>query len=174
MVHAGADGPAAEAGRPQAGRAGGASQAQVGGFPLALDRLYHTGTHMWVWLTAPDHARIGMDSLGVETSGTLAELSLPPVRAELAAGRPFGQLEAAKFVGPLVSPVSGTVLAVNEAVAADPGLAEREPYGAGWLIEAELSSPAEELPGLLGDPEEITRWFAAAVADYRRKGVIAQ
>ena len=147
---------------------------QVAGFPLAPDLLYQPETHMWVLLTGMARARIGMDVLGIETSGTLAELSLPPVRAKLAAGRPFGQLEAAKFVGPLVSPVSGTVLAVNEAVAADPGLVEREPYGAGWLIEAELSNPAGELPGLLRDPEEITRWFAAAAESYRREGVIAQ
>jgi glycine cleavage system H protein len=147
---------------------------QVAGFPLAPDLLYQPETHMWVLLAGTARARIGMDSLGIETSGTLAELSLPPVRTELAAGRPFGQLEAAKFVGPLISPVSGTVLAVNQAVAADPGLAEREPYGAGWLVEAQLTSPAEELPGLLGGAEEVTRWFAAAVEDYRREGVIAQ
>jgi glycine cleavage system H protein len=147
---------------------------QVAGFPLAPDLLYQPDTHMWVLPTGEARAQIGMDALGIETSGTLAELSLPPVRAELAAGRPFGQLEAAKFVGPLVSPVSGTVLAINEAVAADPGLAEREPYGAGWLIEAELSNPAAELPGLLRDPEEITRWFAAAAENYRREGGIAQ
>jgi glycine cleavage system H protein len=157
-----------------AGQARQAPLVQVAGFPLAPDLLYQPETHMWVLLTGTARARIGMDSLGIETSGTLAELSLPPVRAELAAGRPFGQLEAAKFVGPLVSPVSGTVCAVNDAVAADPGLAEREPYGAGWLVEAELTNPAADLPGLLHDPGEITQWFAAAVEDYRRKGVIAQ
>lgn len=147
---------------------------QVGGFTLALDLLYQTETHMWVLLTGASRARIGMDPLGVETSGTLAQLSLPPVGTGLAAGRPFGQLEAAKFVGPLVSPVSGTVLAVNEEAAADPGLAESDPFGAGWLIEAQLSDAAGELPALLSDPDEITRWFVAAVADYRLKGVIAQ
>ena len=148
--------------------------AQVGGFPLAPDLLYQAETHMWVLLTGAARARIGMDSLALETSGTLAELSLPSAGAELVAGRPFGQLEAAKFVGPLVSPVTGTVLAVNEAVAADPGLAEREPYGAGWLIGAELSNPAEELSGLVRGAGEVARWFAAAVEDYRRAGVIAQ
>jgi glycine cleavage system H protein len=169
-------GPADRPGRTGPGPADPAGQAwlvEVGGFPLALDLLYQAETHMWV-LATEAWARIGMDPLGIETSGTLAELSLPPVGAELVAGRPFGQLEAAKFVGPLVSPVSGTVLAVNEAVAADPGLAERDPYGAGWLVEAELSNPAQELPGLLRDADEITRWFAAAVEDYRREGVIAQ
>ncbi len=146
----------------------------VKGFPLALDRRYHPGTHMWVRQTAPGRARIGMDPLGVETSGTLAQLSFLAVGSELAAGRPFGQLEAAKFVGPLVSPVSGTVLAVNEAVAGDPGLAERDPFGDGWLIEAALSDADGELPTLLGDPDEITQWFSATVEDYRLKGVIAE
>ena len=146
----------------------------VSGFPLALDRCYHAETHMWVLATGPGRVRIGMDPLGIETSGTLAQLSFVPVGTELTAGRPFGQLEAAKFVGPLVSPVSGTVLAVNDAVAADAGLVERDPYGAGWLIEARLSDAAGELPGLLADAAEITAWFAAKIADYRRMGVIAQ
>jgi glycine cleavage system H protein len=146
----------------------------VAGFPLALDRRYHVGTHMWVLLSEPGQARIGMDPLGIETSGTLAELSFVPVGTELIAGRPFGQLEAAKFVGPLVSPVSGIVLAVNDAAAIDAALTVRDPYGAGWLIEVSLSDAAGELPALLADPDEITTWFAAKIADYRRMGVIAQ
>lgn len=150
---------------------------EVQGFPLALDRLYHPATHMWVAPAGTGESggvRIGMDPLGVETSGTLAQLSLPVAGTELTEGRPFGQLEAAKFVGPLVSPVPGTVVAVNEAVAEDPGLAERDPYGDGWLIEVQLACPVSELPGLLADPGEITRWFTATVEDYRLKGVIAQ
>lgn len=151
-----------------------AALAEVSGFPLALDRLYHPDTHMWVLLTGPGRARIGMDPLGIETSGTLAQLSVPEAGTKLVAGRPFGQLEAAKFVGPLVSPVSGTVLAANDAVAADPGIAERDPYGAGWLIEAGLSDADGELTALLGDPDEVTGWFVGQVEDYRLKGVIAQ
>jgi hypothetical protein len=58
-------------------------------------------------------------------------------------------------------------------VAVDAGLAERHPYGAGWLIDASLSA-AGELPGLLADPAEISAWFAAKIADYRFRGVIAQ
>jgi len=145
----------------------------VRGFPLALDRSYHPASHMWVKLTAPGRARIGMDSLSVETSGTLAELSLPAPGVALAAGQPFGQLEAVKFVGPLTSPVSGTVRACNTAAAADPGLVERDPFGDGWLIEAELTGPGE-LDVLLSDPGEITAWYAASIADYRSRGAIAE
>lgn len=146
----------------------------VQGFPLALDRRYDPDTHMWVWLTGRVLARIGLDALGIETSGTLAQLSFAAAGTEVVRGRPFGQLEAAKFVGPLVSPVSGTIVAVNEAVAADPIIAERKPYDAGWLIEVHLTDANGELPALLSDPDEITRWFAVKIADYRVKGVIAQ
>jgi glycine cleavage system H protein len=58
---------------------------EVRGFPLALDRGYHPGSHMWVKQTGPGRVRIGMDPLALETSGTLAELSLPAAGAEPAA-----------------------------------------------------------------------------------------
>lgn len=158
---------------PAAARDDGAL-AQVSGFALALDRRYDAETHMWVAPAGAGRVRAGMDALGVETSGTLAQLSLPAPGATVARGRPFGQVEAAKFVGPLISPVSGTVLAANDAVAADPGVAERDPYGDGWLVEIELSDPDGELPALLAGPGEIEAWFAGKVADYRLTGVIAE
>ena len=156
---------------PAAGRGG---LIQIQGYPLALDRLYQPDTHMWVLPAGPGLVRIGIDPLGAETSGTLAQLSFLAPGTELAAGRPFGQLEAAKFVGPLVSPVSGTLAAVNRAVASDPGLAEQDPFGAGWLIEAGIGGAARALPGLLADPDEITAWFAGRVQEYQLKGVLAQ
>ena len=145
----------------------------VSGFALALDRSYQPDTHMWVKVTEPGRVRIGMDPLGIETSGTLAQLSLPVAGAELTAGRPFGQLEAVKFVGPLTSPVSGTVVAANTAAETDPGVVERDPFGDGWLIEADLSDPAE-LADLVADPDELTAWYAARIEEYRLSGAIAQ
>ena len=144
------------------------------GYPLALDRLYQPDTHMWVRPAGAGLVRVGMDALGVQTSGTLAQLSFRAAGTALAAGRPFGELEAAKFVGPLVSPVTGTLTAVNEAIAADPGLAEQDPYGAGWLVEASIAGAAQELPGLLADPDQIIAWFTAKVQEYQLKGVLAQ
>jgi glycine cleavage system H protein len=160
-------------------RTGQVQQVVVDGFPLALDRRYHPETHMWVLASGPGRVKIGMGPLGIETSGSLVQLSFLPAGSELEAGRPFGQLEAAKFVGPLVSPVSGVVLAVNEAVAMDAGLAERDPYGDGWMIEADLGragpgGTTAELVELLADPAEIMAWFAAKIAGYRSAGVIAQ
>jgi glycine cleavage system H protein len=158
--------------------------AEVAGFPVALDRAYDPENHLWVAVGEPARgsggvphmivvARIGLDALGVETSGTLAQLAFVEVGEPIKRGEAFGSLEAAKFVGPLTSPLSGRVTATNEAVVADPRLVESDPYGAGWLIELTLSDPSE-LDGLVRGAEAIPDWFAAEVADYRLKGVLAE
>ncbi len=145
----------------------------VAGFGVALDRAYDGTGHFWVSMVAPDRARIGMDALGVETSGTIAQLAFVPVGEQLKRGEAFGSLEAAKFVGPLVSPLSGTVSVTNDAVVADPALVEREPYSGGWLLELHLTDPAE-LGELVSGAEPIRAWFEAEVEDYRLKGVLAE
>jgi glycine cleavage system H protein len=147
--------------------------AEVAGFGVALDRAYDPAGHFWVSQTGPDSARIGMDALGVETSGTLAQLAFLPTGEHLKRGEAFGSLEAAKFVGPLTSPLSGTVTAANDAVVADPSIVERDPYGEGWLVELTLPDPGE-LGELISGADAVTAWFAAEVEDYRLKGVLAE
>lgn len=146
---------------------------EIDGYPLVLDRAYQPDDHLWVQPLEGGRVRIGMDPLGVETSGTLAQLAFEPVGATVARGEPFGSLEAAKFVGPLVAPISGTIAAHNDDALADPSLVERDPFGAGWLVELAPSALEEELGFLLrGDP--VRPWFEGKLADYRLRGVIAE
>ncbi|HEV3365753.1 MAG TPA: glycine cleavage system protein H [Acidimicrobiia bacterium] len=145
----------------------------VAGFGVALDRAYDGTGHFWVSMVGPDRARIGMDALGVETTGTIAQLAFLPAGEHLKRGEAFGSLEAAKFVGPLTSPLSGTVSATNNAAVVDPTLVERDPYGAGWLIEIDLADPGE-LSDLVSGSQPIKVWFEAEVEDYRMKGVLAE
>jgi glycine cleavage system H protein len=146
---------------------------EVAGFGVALDRAYGPAGHFWVSMVGPDRARIGLDALGVETSGTIAQLAFLPVGEHLKRGEAFGSLEAAKFVGPLASPLSGTVGATNDAVVADPALVERDPYGAGWLVELDLADDGERRD-LISGADVIPDWFEAEVEDYRMKGVLAE
>lgn len=146
---------------------------EVAGFRVALDRAYDATGHFWVSMVAPGRARLGMDALGVETSGTIAQLAFVPIGEEVKRGQAFGSLEAAKFVGPLVSPLSGVVSATNDSVVADPALVEREPYSGGWLLELELADPGE-LGELVSGTKAIQVWFEAEVEDYRLKGVLAE
>ena len=146
---------------------------EVAGFGVALDRAYDPSGHFWISMPSDDRARIGMDSLGIETSGTIAQLAFLPIGEQLKRGEAFGSLEAAKFVGPLTSPLSGAVVATNDAVVGDPALLERDPYGEGWLIEMALAEPSE-LGELISGADAIPAWFAAEVEDYRLKGVLAE
>ena len=143
----------------------------VSGFAVETDLAYDLDRHMWVSSQDAGVVRIGMDSLGLETSGTLAQLSFQP-HGEIARGEPFGSLEAEKFVGPLVSPLSGRILAVNESAMTDPGLVEREigvdmNKGEIWRRESldHLIESGRE-PGDPRDPGEIED--VLAVAELRR------
>jgi glycine cleavage system H protein len=147
---------------------------EVSGYRLALDRAYDPATHLWVQVLGPGRVRVGMDPLAVETSGTLAQLAFIPAGEAVTRGEAFGSLEAAKFVGPLQSPLSGTVTAANQAVLGDPRLVERDPFGEGWLIELQPADPGGELPLLVEGEERVVPWFAGEVEDFRLKGVLAE
>lgn len=145
----------------------------VGGYPLRTDRCYDPETHLWVREVAAGRVLVGMDALTAETSGTLAQLAVQPAGTPVVRGQAFGSLEAAKFVGPMISPVTGTLVRGNEAVLADPDLVLRDPYDAGWLAEIEPSDWASELPLLLCGTA-LRSWLERAVADYRERGLIAE
>jgi len=146
---------------------------EVEGYRVALDRSYDAETHVWVSVLTPDRVRIGMDPLGVETSGTLAQLSFLPLGTTLFRGQSFGSLEAAKYVGPLTTPLSGVLTACNEAVLDNPGLPEVDPYDDGWLVELSPTALGQEHPMLVSG-SDVVPWFTRRLADYRLKGVIAQ
>jgi glycine cleavage system H protein len=145
----------------------------VHGYLIDLGRRYDPERHSWVEVLAGDRVRVGLDPLGVETFGDLVELVILDPGIELARGQAFGSVEAAKFVGPLTMPVSGTIVARNEAVVADPRTVAAAPFGGGWLIEVAPSDPGE-LDGLLAEPEAIRRWFEAKAAEYEAEGVVAE
>ena len=147
---------------------------EVAGYTLVADRSYDPASHLWVEVLEPGRVRVGVDPLAVETGGTIAQLAFAAPGDLLARNEPLGSLEAAKFVGPLLSPLSGTVLAVNHAVMADPRLVEGDPFGAGWLVELEPSDPGGELPLLVSGEERIRAWFASELDDYRLKGLVAE
>ncbi|HET6953036.1 MAG TPA: hypothetical protein VFI47_21830 [Acidimicrobiales bacterium] len=148
-----------------------ADRLEIEGYRVAIDRAYHPHTHVWVERLAGT-VRLGLDPLGLETMGTLAQLALAAVGTVVERGDAVGTLEAETFVGPLESPLSGSVVAVNDAAADEPRSVHDDPFAA-WLVElapADLDAEASAL--VAGD--DIGPWFAAKVADYRLKGVLAE
>lgn len=151
------------------------SVTSVGGFEVWLDLAYAEGSHMWVDLSTPEAARVGLDTLGVQTTGSLAHVDLVPVGTELRRGDALGTVEADKFVGPLRSPLSGVVSERNEAVLEDPGLIQHTPYSGGWLLVlAPLAGGWGGEPGrLVQGPDAVRSWFDQEIRRFRLEGVLA-
>lgn len=91
--------------------------------------------HEWISAAAPH--RVGISDYAQDALGDLTFVEVPEVGAEVTKGEEFGTLESTKSVSPLLSPVDGKVTAINEALADDPGLVNRDPYGEGWIMEVE-------------------------------------
>jgi glycine cleavage system H protein len=96
------------------------------------------------WLApAGRTAKVGITGYAAEHIGDIVFVELPKVGTTVIAGSSFGVIEAVKSVSELFAPVSGTVVAINERVAKEPELVSADPYGAGWLIEVDMSNDGE-------------------------------
>lgn len=103
--------------------------------------LRFTATHEWVHLEG-DVATLGISRFAVDQLTDLIVIELPKVGAKLTQGKPFGEVESVKAVSDLYAPVSGEVVAVNDAVAGDVQLLAEDPYTKGWLIKVKVADPA--------------------------------
>ena len=96
------------------------------------DRLY-TREHEWV-LMEGDIAIVGITDYAQSQLGDVVYVGLPQPGAEVRQLEPFGEVESVKAVSDLFSPLSGRVIAANEALLERPELVNEDPYGQGWLI----------------------------------------
>ncbi len=105
-------------------------------------------THEWVRLEADGVASVGITNHAQELLGDLVYVELPAVGASIATGDTIGVVESVKAASDLYSPIAGEVVEINDAVVADPTLANTEPHAAGWLFKVKLADVAE-LDGLM-------------------------
>ena len=106
------------------------------GCTLPEEYLYDLELDVWVHLEDDGSARMGMTDVAQTLCGKLVALTFQRRAGDrVRRGRTLVVIESAKWVGPFRSPLSGEVLDVNEsAFAADRLIANRDPYGAGWLV----------------------------------------
>ena len=98
--------------------------------------------HVWVRVEG-DTGVVGITVHAQDTLGDIVFVELPAIGKTLAAKDVAGVVESVKAAADVYAPVSGTVTEVNEALRADPALANSEPLGAGWFYKLKLSNPAE-------------------------------
>jgi glycine cleavage system H protein len=104
--------------------------------------LHYTAEHEWVRRSGEDTARIGITDFAQSALGDVVFVQLPDVGTELTAGESFGEVESTKSVSDLYAPVSGKVSAVNGDLDGSPQLVNSDPYGAGWLLDVQVSDAA--------------------------------
>ena len=109
---------------------------------LLNDRKY-TSSHEWLLDAGNGKFRVGLSDFAQHSLGDIVFIDLPKVGDTLKAESSLGDVESVKAVSEVLSPVSGTVTAVNEELAASPETINADPYGA-WLVEvAGVTATAE-------------------------------
>ena len=102
-----------------------------------------TKDHEWVETTGADAATVGITVHAQDALGDVVFVDLPEVGKTYAQGEVAGVVESVKAAADVFMPVSGEVIEVNEALRADPGLANSDPLASGWFFKVKLSEPAQ-------------------------------
>lgn len=142
------------------------------GYKIPGDRFYDRVHHMWARMDeATGRALVGIDTLGLASLGELAYITLREEGTKLRRGESIGTLEAAKMTGDFLAPVSGELVARNEAALANPHSVNEDPYDAGWLV-AILPEDWEQDAAQLVGGGDIPAWVEAEIERYRAEGWI--
>jgi glycine cleavage system H protein len=105
---------------------------------VPADRSYTTEHE---WIDGADPATVGITQHAAEALGDVVYVDLPAVGRSVSAGETFGEIESTKSVSDLYAPATGEIVAVNDALADDPGVINRDPYGEGWLVRIRVTEP---------------------------------
>jgi glycine cleavage system H protein len=108
--------------------------ALVRGCNFPDDLYYNVEDNVWVRREADGIITVGMTSHGCALSGEIVAWTAKKVGRDVEQNKSTGTVESGKWVGPVKAPVSGEIVAVNEAAAAAPRTINADPYGAGWLL----------------------------------------
>jgi glycine cleavage system H protein len=109
--------------------------------------LRYTKEHEWVRVEG-DLATIGVTQYAADQLGDVVFVDLPEAGRSVDQFGTFGVVESVKAVSDLFAPVSGEVVEANAALASQPELVNREPYGAGWMLRLRVAD-AGQVDGLL-------------------------
>lgn len=111
-----------------------------------IDGLYYSESHEYVRVEG-EYGYVGITDFAQAALGNVVYVDMPEVDDEVEAGEEFGAVESVKAASDLISPVSGTVVEVNEALADQPELLNKAPFET-WIIKVKLDDKAE-LDGLM-------------------------
>jgi glycine cleavage system H protein len=128
------------------------------------DDLYYHPDHAWVRIETDGAATIGMNDFFCKEAGDIVYVDLPFEGDPTAAREVCGKLQSSKWIGKMVAPVSGEIVAVNERLESDSTLINQSPYGDGWIARVRPSDWEADKANLIHGVEAIAAWLDKEIA----------
>jgi glycine cleavage system H lipoate-binding protein len=134
----------------------------VNGFQVPENLRYHPG-HTWALNESPTLVRVGLDDFAARLAGKIERITLPQRGQWIRQGQKLWTLHRDGSAVDMVSPIEGSVAEINPAVAQNPGLAARDPYGEGWVVTVQSPDAKTNFRNLLGGA--LARWWTEESAN---------
>jgi glycine cleavage system H protein len=106
------------------------------------DDIHYAQSHEWA-KSEGDHVKVGISDYAQDQLGDIVFVEMPEAGETFEKGAEFGTVESVKAVSELFLPVSGEIVAVNDALEDTPELVNNEPYTGGWMLRVKLSDKSE-------------------------------
>ena len=115
--------------------------ATVNGCDVPENLYYFLEKHCWALPIEDGKVRVGMTVVATKMAGNLTAVTprSKKIGGELERGKSIGTMESSKYVGPIPTPVTGTLVSVNEAIKENPNIVVVDPYGKGWVAEFQVA-----------------------------------
>jgi len=114
--------------------------AEINGCNIPEELYYLAGDKLvWARFEADGTVTAGVPDPGQAIAGKVLAVTAKKLGRTIERGKSMGTLESGKWVGPIPAPVSGEIIAINEAVTANPTLVNNDPYGEGWIVRLQPS-----------------------------------
>jgi glycine cleavage system H protein len=118
---------------------------------MVPDDLRYSTDHEWVKVEGK-HAVIGITDYAQSELGDIVYIELPEVGAEVAAEEEVTEIESTKTTSPLLAPISGKIIEVNDELKESPQLINEDPYGKGWIAVMTIGS-SDDMDALMSAKE---------------------
>jgi glycine cleavage system H protein len=109
----------------------------------------YTAEHEWVQAIDPTTVRFGITDYAQAALGDIVFVTLPALNTQIEAGEACGEVESTKSVSDVYAPVSGLVVAANDAIETSPETLNSDPYGSGWIADVKVADSAAAIADLL-------------------------
>ncbi|OBS10176.1 glycine cleavage system protein GcvH [Acidihalobacter prosperus] len=137
----------------------------VRGCNIPEDLMYSVDNNVWVRQESDGSATVGLTSYACSLAGQIVSYTPKKVGKDVKKDKSCATVESGKWVGPAKAPVAGEVIAINDAVSAQPGLINEDPYGEGWLVKIKPADWSGDSADLTTGADALAAFEAKMEAD---------